>query len=95
VFLEKKKYLENVSPKIQNIFTIVPVIMMKNRVLMMRTMKDFANLTKMVVLMYVMTWIKKNAKSFEVQRIRKRSVNPLRSAILVKDANLRLHVAEV
>jgi len=39
--------------------------------------------------------MKKNAKSFETQRITKRLVNPKRSTILVKDANTRQHVAEV
>jgi len=55
VFLEKIKYLEYANPKVQNMSTIVPVIMMKNPVPMMITMEEFANLTQMVVLMCATT----------------------------------------
>lgn len=44
VFLEKVEYFEHVSPKIQVIYTIVLVVMMRDHALMMRTTKDFVNL---------------------------------------------------
>ena len=93
VYLKKRNCLDHVSQR-NIINTIAPNTEIKGRVLLIKTMEDFANSTMACVLMCALITRKNTVLSLEIQRIIWGCVSIQRTVIHASDANPRLYVAE-